>query len=80
MELSGLKSPYAPNGGESLVPKRDSPQDEEALVETRAYQLEMFEHSMRSNVIVTVRPLLSLYLAIIDIVRWTREAARHGGM
>jgi hypothetical protein len=80
MELSGPKLPYAPKGGESLIPKADSPQDEEAPVETRAYQLEMFEHSMRSNVIVTVRPLLSLYLAITDIVRWTREAARHGGM
>ena len=43
---------------------------------TRAYQREMFEASLRENIIVVVRFDLGFKKCITEPKRWTREAVR----
>ena len=47
------------------------------LLQSRAYQIEIFEASLQQNIIAVVRFALSITRSPADGNRWAREAARH---
>ena len=53
-------------------------QEQEGLVKTRAYQLEMFEKSLGRNVIITVSRFCLIFLRQLTSCRWKLAVGRHG--
>ena len=52
--------------------------EQEGLVKTRAYQLEMFEKSVGRNVIITVSRFCLMFLQRLTSCRWKLAVGRHG--
>jgi hypothetical protein len=52
--------------------------EQEGLVKTRAYQLEMFEKSVGRNVIITVSPFCKIFLHRLTGCRWKLAVGKHG--
>ena len=78
METSVKTPSYMAPDGDIACGDVEVELEQEGLVKTRAYQLEMFEKSVRRNFIVTVSLFCIILLHRLIKCRWKLAVGRHG--